>query len=178
MKSLRLPCRLPKEALTQKYLFAKEKNIPIVLSKVKPFGKNGVKVHVMRQYYAEVYNTLQMSKTEQLHKNLIKNYIPGAIFVFFEKEFFENMGGYDTKYEMLEDWPFALRLLQEDIPLLLLDKELYEYRVSNISLSGETNHPLLLKSVRKLVWNKNIGLLLKNGWIQDAFALFSKYFLE
>lgn len=163
--------RLPKEAVEEKYSFAKENNVPIVLSQVKPFGKNGIKVHVARQYYARIYPMLQGSRTEQLHKNLIKCDIGGAMYSFFSKEFFENMGGYDTKYDMIEDWPFILKLLQKDIPLLLLDKELYEHRISSTSLSGRTNNPLLLKDVRK-IRKKNIGLLLKHGWFKDAFALF------
>lgn len=167
--------RLPKEAVEEKYSFAKENHVSIVLSKVKPFGKNGVKVHMMRQYYAEVYHILQMSRTEQLHKNLMRNYIPGPMASFFQKEFFENMGGHDTKYDMLEDWPFALKLLQKDIPLLLLEKELHEYRVSSTSLSGGTNNPLMRKDIRK-VWKNNIGLSLKHGWFKDAFELSLLYF--
>ena len=167
--------RLPKEALEKKHSFAKEKKVPIVLCKIKLFGRNNIKVHLMRQYFAKAYCILKMNKKEQLHKNLISNYIPGVTFVFFEKEFFENMGGYDKRFNMLEDWPFSLKLLQEDVPLLLLDEELYEYRISSTSLTGAES-PLLMKDVRKLVLNKNLGLLLKNGWIQDAFTLFLKYF--
>lgn len=167
--------RLHKEAVEEKYFFAKENNVPIVLCRVKPFGKNNVQVHVMKQYFAEVYSILQMSKREQLHKNLMRNYIPGAVCNFFNKELFENMGGYNTRYAMLEDWPFTLKLLQNNIPLLLLNRELYEYRVSPTSLSNRTSNPLLLKSCRKLIFNENIRLLVKNGWMRDALEIFWEY---
>lgn len=168
--------RLVQEAVEEKYYFAKEKQLPIVLCKVKPFGKNSVKVHVMRQYFANVYAILQMDKKEQLHKNLMRNYIPGTMCIFFEKDFFKIMGGYDTSFPMIEDWPFALKLLQKDIPLVLLNKELYEYRVSSTSLSGGTDNPKLLADCKKLVFRKNIWLLIKNGWILDAFSIFEEYF--
>lgn len=168
--------RLMPGIVEEKYYFAKEKQLPIVLCKVKPFGKNSVKVHVMRQYFANVYSILQMDKKEQLHKNLMRNYIPGTICNFFEKRFFEMMGEYDTSFVMLEDWPFVIKLLEKDIPLVLLNKELYEYRISSTSLSGATENSKLVADCKKLVLRKNIRLLVKNGWIGDAFSILGEYF--
>lgn len=168
--------KLVPQAVEEKYYFAKEKQLPIVLSKVKNFGKNSVKVHVMRQYFANVYSILQMDKKERLHKNLMRNYIPAAICNFYEKCFWEHMGGFDTSFPMVEDWPFAIKLLQKDIPLVLLNKELYEYRVSSTSVSGATENPKLLADCKKLVFRKNIRLLVHNGWIRDAILIFREYF--
>ena len=168
--------RLVKEAVEEKYQFVKEHKLPLVLCKVKLFGKNNVKVHVMRQNLEKAYHVFALNKEERLHKNLLNNYIWGTMCNFFEREFFEKIKGYDTRYFILEDWPFALKLLESDIPLFMLNKELYEYRITSTSISNATNNPLLLKDCRKLVLTNNIFELLKNGWLKDVGLLFIKYF--
>lgn len=162
---------LPACAIEEKYRFAEKNRLQIVITMVKPFGKNKIRTQMMKQHYEASYRLLDENRREQLRKNLSANYIIGPMYSFYRKDFWIKMGGYDQRYPMDEDWPFTIKLLQTDVPLILLEKELYEYRVSSTSLSNSTNNAVLRESNKKLIFNVNIWLLLKNGWFKDAFLL-------
>lgn len=169
---------LPDIAVEEKYKFAEERHLPIVINKVKAFGKNAVRTYIMQQYYEEAYRVLKLDRREQLRKNLSKNCMHGTMVTFYRKDFWMKMGGYDEAYPMNEDWPFIIDLLQTDVPLVLLEKELFYYRVSSTSLSNATNNPLLRQSSQKIILRKNIRLLIKNGWAKDVLPLLASFYLK
>lgn len=164
--------------IEEKYKFAEDRELPLVTSKVKIFGKNAVRTYIMQQWLEEAYRTLKLDRKEQLRKTLSKNYLPGTMINFFRKDFWTEMGGYDERFPMCEDWPFAIDLLQTDVPLILLEKELYCYRISGTSLATVTNNTLLRKSSQKIILRKSIWLLIKNGWAKDVLPLLSGFYLK
>lgn len=169
---------LPEIAVEEKYRFAEEKQLPIVVTKVKAFGKNAVRTYIMQQYYEEVYRILKLDRREQLRRNLSRNCLHGTMVTFYRKELWKKLGGYDERFPMNEDWPFIIDLLQTDVPLVLLEKELFYYRVSSTSLSNASNNSLLRKSTESIILRKNIWLLIKNGWIKDIPPLLMDFYLK
>lgn len=167
---------LPQLAVEEKYRYAKANDLPIVITKVKPFGKNAVRTFIMQQYFEEMYQLFETDRKNMFRISLSKNCIHGTMVNFYKKDLWKKMGGYEEKYPMNEDWPFIINVLQMDIPILLLDKELYSYRVSGSSLSNQTNNSLLRQSTRKIIFQKNIWLLIKNGWWKDIVPLLKDYF--
>lgn len=165
-------------AVEEKYKFAEERHLPLVINMVKPFGKSAVRTYIVQQELQAAYQMLKLDRRGQLRKNLSKNCIPGTMVSFYSKEFWKKIGGYDETYPMLEDWAFSIDLLQTNVPLVLLEKELYYYRVSTTSLSNGTNNSLLRKSSQKTIFRKNIWLLIKNGWAKDILPLLADFYLK
>lgn len=56
---------------------------------------------------------------------------------FFSRELYNEVGGFDERYVLMEEWPFANAVLKHGHRIYPLDKELIHYRVSSNSVSRQ-----------------------------------------
>lgn len=68
---------------------------------------------------------------------LYSNFISGASLIW-RKDFLTQLGGYDEKYVLMEDYPVVLKLLQEGYRISFLDKVTVNYGEKGVS-SGKFN---------------------------------------
>lgn len=69
---------------------------------------------------------------------LYRNVVYGATF-YFKKSLWEDVGGFDLDYRLMEDHPFALKLLSKGIPIKIFDRITILYGKEGVS-SGEVVH--------------------------------------
>ena len=109
--------------------FIKNNQCDIVFSKVNQL-KEGIKIK-----HETNYNFFSLGPKEQFRKILSNDsylFTPG---VFLKKDLISKIDGYDTKYKIIEDLPFWIKLGKNNIKFFLLDDHLVNYRINEDSIS-------------------------------------------
>ncbi|MFA0568290.1 glycosyltransferase [Vibrio gallaecicus] len=75
------------------------------------------------------------------------NIISGAS-TYYRKEVFQKIGKFDDKYRLLEDYPFYLDVLKNDIEISFIDRITIKYNLSGIS-SGKITNVQLIEDFRR-----------------------------
>ncbi|BCN32541.1 glycosyltransferase family 2 protein [Anaeromicropila herbilytica] len=153
-------------ALQEKYNFAIDNNLDFVCCKVEVFGKNINKVNAMKRFCENGYRILNNDWENQYKNILIDNYIAGPSGGFYTKKLYDELGGFDNRFPFLEDYPFLVKLLSSGRRIILMDKVLAKYRMSNSSLCT-TNNTSFNKSVSSFFLKVRWKLLLKNGMYKE-----------
>lgn len=121
--------------IEEMYNYSKQNDTKILFSNYKVFGNDDVnfenKLRVKKNYF-------KLSSSEQYKKLLKANYVPAPT-SFIKREIFEQLGGFDERFSMLEDWPFWMKATKCGIKLEFIDKVLVKYRVSGESVSNNTS---------------------------------------
>lgn len=110
-----------------------ERNIPYLFTWLVKFtdtpgGRKQWEVPVDEGFFAA-------SAEEQYTMLLRKNHVYGPLF-FCEKAFIEEMGLYDERYRMLEDYPMWLKMTKSGRRLYFQNIPTVAYRVSETSISN------------------------------------------
>lgn len=102
--------------------------------KVKIFGSNLRLNRNMQRFCERGYKILN-SNQKKMYRELLKdNYIAGPSWGVIPKKVFENVGLFDERFPMLEDYPFLVKLKQKRYEFLLIDSIQAKYRISGGSL--------------------------------------------
>lgn len=115
----------------------KEINICSARLLLMPENKN-TNLEPIRLSYEKYFNAVSSDYSTQ------KRLIYGNAYVFpgpgwfFSRELYNEVGGFDEKYILMEEWPFANAVLNHGYRIFPLDKELVIYRVSSNSVSHQT----------------------------------------
>lgn len=114
--------------------FLGERHNEVVISKVTAFGVNEQRVAFMQSIIDSGYKILSYSPKKQFYKMLDCSYYISPIQVFMTKETMDNLGGFDERFPMMEDYPYQIKVFTENMKLSFLDCETGRYRVSEDSL--------------------------------------------
>lgn len=148
--------------------YIQDRKVDYIVCKTKLFGKNDETIREMQKFCDKGYDVLRKTRDEQLSALLKNNIIVGPSGSFFRKEFFDEFGGFDERYPMMEDYPFIFHYLMSGRTINFIDEELTEYRVSDNSLSISANSAMWI-SLRlfyeaelrgEIIKRKKFGLLL------------------
>ncbi|MCM1499967.1 MAG: glycosyltransferase, partial [Clostridium sp.] len=142
---------LTNDAIEEKYRFAQSSGMKLVYSKVEPFGSSRQAVNNMKRYCERSYKIITSGWECQNDYIVVDNFIAAPAGGFFDRKYFLQMGGYDIRFPMLEDYPFYYRYITEGNEIVLLDKILLKYRVSEQSLTGSKNVKLI-QSIKKFFY--------------------------
>lgn len=63
--------------------------------------------------------------------------------LFIERQHLENLGGFEEKYPMIEDWPIAIRFVTTGYRIGLIEEPLVQWRIYGDSIS-HSNHSFAL----------------------------------
>lgn len=158
---------LLKSAIEEKYRFAKRKSLNLVCCRVEPFGKDSYSVSKMEQLCEKCFDIMR-GKWEKQYENIFKfNFVIGPMCGFYLTEFLRKTGGFDTRFPMLEDWPFIFRYIVSGNEIELLDEVLTRYRISNTSISMKKDSPFN-KSIGKFICTEIVKELVKSRRFRDA----------
>lgn len=107
----------------------------IIASKAQLFCiKNGKRIDLeVEPKNKEIYTK---STIEQFKRLLEGNFILAPT-VVIKNSLLKDMNYFDEKYKMVEDYPFWLKLLKNNIKFYFLDKIIIDYRQSSSSVSGK-----------------------------------------
>lgn len=102
------------------------------------------------------------TNVEDFEKNILNGNIPAYVWIFiFKKQFIKNIL-FKEDISMMEDTTFIVELLEKKPKLLLSDKVIYNYYLSENSLSrGKENYEKNIKDILKV--NKYINEILKHN---------------
>ena len=114
------------------------KNVSICSAKLKLLPEDvNINLESIRRSY-EKYNNAAFSDYST-QKMLIygNSYVFPAPGWFYSRELYNEVGGFDENYVLMEEWPFANAILEHGYRFFLLDKELVNYRVTSKSVSHQ-----------------------------------------
>lgn len=95
------------------------------------------------------FKTYYKSYEQKLKENDYKYTIMGPGY-FFSKKMYDEIGGFDERFPMYEEYPFVYKAINAGYDVRPVEKKLVKYRVSNTSLSGNTKSP----AAKKLLQSK------------------------
>jgi len=85
-----------------------------------------------------------------LHRMSLKgNLISGAC-TYYRRRLFDDFGGFNEAYFLLEDYPFFLMLLMSGEPILLYKRKSIKYGVNGVTSNAE-KHPALIKDSKMVI---------------------------
>jgi hypothetical protein len=97
--------------------------------------------------------------------------------LFYSKELFDSINGFDESYPFFEEWPFCTRVLASGNRIFLIDKYLLQYRVHSNSLShGEFGlYERVFRDCKKYVYQEKLIKLILHGNILYAWHIHLNY---
>lgn len=156
-------------AIEEKVKFAKENGLNWFVSKVEVFGTYETKKKEMIAFCERGYDTIARGYEVQMERILYGNYIVGPSGSFLNVEYFKAVGGYDERYPMLEDYPFVFHYLKAGNEIVLLDKVLARYRISEGTLISSKTSPMW-SSWEKFFYNEILIELLRRRKYKQAIS--------
>ena len=107
----------------------------ICMAMLDVFGASK-EIHLRRyKLLDDMYSELRTNdRIKQYNIALRKHIMPGPG-IFYQKSLWEEVGGFDEKYSMSEEWPFELKVLSVT-PIMLLEKKIVRWRQRMDSLSN------------------------------------------
>lgn len=116
----------------------------------------------------EAFYSFDAGKQYQIlleHNNIICT--PGE---FYKKEFLERFGGFDEEYDIIEDYPFWLKITKAGEAIHYLDKQVVKYRQSATSATNPEKNTAIYnvrasKASKKIFYQlRFLGLLQKKKY--------------
>ncbi len=108
----------------------------IIFAKVKGFGNMEAAKKWPFKNVKWLFNNLSNKEMKILITQ--RNFLPAAS-VIIKKDVYDQIGGFNESIPLLEDWPFWVKAVFNNIPLSFCDEDVVEYRFSNNSISQEKN---------------------------------------
>lgn len=121
---------------------------------------------------------LEKEPYEQQFQRVLRQLIFVGPGYFFSRALFEEVGGFDEKYALCEEWPFVYKVLKSGKRIYVIDEKLVRYRVSSMSLSRKRKggRYKLFKDAFDFYKDVLFKELLPISMI-DAFKYYAYYFL-
>ena len=125
-----------------------------------------------RKFWSEAPNSAFFAADagEQYAMLLRKNWVYGPLF-FCEKAFLEEMGMYDERYRMLEDYPMWLKMTRAGHRLHFVNVPTVSYRISESSVSNSAGQRVInenyFRCYRQFFYDQIFPELIRRGkWVK------------
>ncbi len=167
------------QAIEKKTNYAKKHNSDLVFCKVDIFGKSFIRCFAMANTRDKGYKIFDAGHKTQCSTILKENFICGPSGGFVRKAYYDSVGGYDSRFPMIEDHPFLTKYIMSGKRVSIMDEVLVKYRMSDKSLC--TSHQMkgvFSKSVRKFFFKERMWRLLKSGDYKTCKSHFVFYINE
>ena len=155
----------------------KNPNCRICMAKLYLFGTKQSFLSGKESYLNRLYIILaSQNRRKQYRRALIEHILPGPG-IFYQKELWKEIGGFNEKYNQSEEWPFEIKVTLLT-PIYLLDKKVVKWRFSDNSLSN--NHKSVsYKQNQQFYWDERRYLIKDEyGWLarldSDLYYLYEQ----
>lgn len=137
------------------------------ICKVKLLVEENRDAEAVRKYCEKCYEISQMPQEEQYRRLLTANWVVSPAADFFNRQTLLDVGGYDERFRMIEDYPMSMKLLKKGYYFKLIDEELVGYRVSASSITG-TREKELKKMRKDIFFKQTIWYMFENHMSWEA----------
>ena len=155
-------------------------NIEFVVSKIEVFSESETANIANAQAWYDYWNYLHhKSKRSKKRISLYTMIYPGPAW-FFKRTLYDRIGGLDLDYSMLDESPFTLKVIQNNVEIYPLDKVLVKYRISDNSAARTNNSSIRKKFLEqeiKFFNEKQLPYLRKKLMIFEIFDRKLWYYL-
>lgn len=151
-----------------------DKILPI--AKVRLLSEGDRDVSSVQDYCDKCYEIAKENRKIQYNKILYSNWVVSPAADFFEKQVLIEMGGYNERYRLMEDYPMNMKLLKNGYYFGFIDEELVGYRVSAGSITGSREKELK-KTEMRIFFRQKFWYMLQNGMGWEAVKQI-KYWLK
>lgn len=152
----------------------------IVFSKVQVFGNRKL-VSEMERNMKKAYKVLMSAEDQKIKEFFLKNVFMPSPGLFFSRELYNNIGGFDIRFPFWEDGPFYMKVLSKGYHIEFIDEFTVRYRMNDESLGHAVGHErlshvayMLLKSQIKYYYLLHTKELLMNKMYKECIALQKK----
>lgn len=135
----------------------------------------------IRDYYDYCFNCVSEPQYKQWRKVKYDLTFPGPGY-FYSKSLYDEIGGYDEDYVMLEETPFVFKVLERGYRIYPIKDRLILYRVSEESACRSSSNTTLSKTYLVLLNDKylffkkhQLPALLRSGMLFTAIKYSVKY---
>ncbi|WP_010262401.1 glycosyltransferase family 2 protein [Treponema primitia] len=153
-------------------------NCNICCCKLKLFGEDRELIEKEESSYEKCYKEINTDLKCQKKMILRWLFVPGPG-LFFSKELFNSVGGYNEDYPFADEWPFTTSIITTGNKIFLVDKELYYYRIHSGSLCRDElgMNERVFHDMRKYFYKEGFYKLVRNGDLFYAWHLYLNYIL-
>lgn len=142
------------------------------------FGIDGHTLDEYRKRYDYYFSCVSESLELQKERILREYSIPGPGW-FYSRSLYDEIGGFDEKYRLMEEWPFIYKCLKRNIRVNPIEERLVDYRIAYASLcnkrAGELKPKILFDDLRMFFYNVRFWALLKKGKISSLLGQIIRY---
>lgn len=151
---------------------SKHENCEAVFSFIQEFieGKNG-KIFLKKLPLKEGEDFFYMSLKDQF-QNILENCFPCAPGFFVKNTLLKRMNYFDERFKMVEDYPFWVKLIKNNIKLYFLPEVLVYYRLSENSVSQSLKGNSINKNMME--FEKEFYELIYKKEVKDKLKLWNK----
>lgn len=152
----------------------------IVFSKAQVFGNRKL-VSDMERKMKKAYKVLMDGEDQKIKEFYLKNVFLPTPSVFFSRDLYNDIGGFDTRFPFWDDGPFYIKILSKGYHVEFINEYTVQYRMNNVSLGHVVEHEKLsyvgymfLKSQIKYYYLLHTRELLINKMYKDCIRLQKK----
>ena len=150
----------------------------ICVSDVELFSVNHAIPDAKITSYKRCFELCKENREAKLRR-LAYEYVLLSPGYFYSRELFDKIGGYDERFPMSEEVPFAMRVLKAGYDIIPFDEKLVRYRYSGVSLSQHYGKKLgnrrWFLDNRKIYYRIQMPELLKSFRFLSAYSKMIQY---
>lgn len=143
-------------AISDYVSFMKETKHEICIADVQVFSNEDYDVSSYEERYDYFFECVKESLAEQKRRIVRESALPDPG-LFFSRQLYDHVGGFEEKYKLQEEWPFFMKVLDSNYHIGALGKKLVRYRISSM---GATHAKSRKSYGKKMCVKDNLVFLL------------------
>lgn len=108
--------------------------VRMCVSDVEPFVIDGIVPETIKSDYKHYFEMANEPYTKQYKRVMSQLVFVGPTY-FYNRDLFDEVGGFSEKYGCFEEWPFVYKIIKLGERIYAINEKLVKYRVSESSLS-------------------------------------------
>ena len=169
---------LVRESIEKYGYFMEKNNIGICIADVELFSDDLVIPTSKIESYKKCFRLCKESREDKLKRLAYEYVLPGPG-LFFKRQVYDEVGGFDERFPMSEEVPFAMRVLKAGYDIVPLDEKLVRYRYSGDSLSQHNGKKLgnrrWFEDNRRIFYTYQLPELIKSFRWLKAYSKMVQY---
>lgn len=160
-------------------------DISFLFSKYITFSECGANIDDGDNFLNQSLSYYTHSPKEQYRNLVLYNCFPNAVTSFIRKSTLIDLGGFDERIPLCEDYPLWIKATRDGYKLNFLNKDTVKYRMHGSNVTSSDNRPTFYIQMRKVFFlyrfnvvfsmNPFIGIDLTLKYLFTNYSIWSKY---
>jgi len=163
-------CLSRSDSISKFVNFAVSNNVDICISDVELISNDDFDMTDYRNLFDFYYDCVEESYEQQKKRIVEEHCLPDPA-MFFSRKLYDDVGGFDEKYVLLEEWPFFYNILNNGYKVFGINERLVNYRVHAQSVSHNKRsraNTLIQKDLLRFFFHTRLKIYLKSGCYHKA----------